>query len=513
MLSLSSANDELHELADNVERWQDDPVAFVREVIGASPDEWQQDALWDLRDFGRVSIAACHGPGKDALAAWAVLWCLYCFEHPKVPCTAPTSPQLRDLLWAEIAKWHGKMPPFFASMLEIKSDRIEYKEHAKTWFAVARTARPEKPEALAGFHADVILVVVDEASGVALVHFEVLEGAMTGEVAMMLVIGNPTQTSGYFFDTHHGDRDRWRTYRVYAAAAHQGDKLAPGTYLSRRVSAEYVRAIAKKYGTDSNVYRVRVMGLFPKSDDDAVIPYEWLEAARARDVDERPRVHYVSVGLDVARFGSDDCAMATRQGPVTLHLADWHGHDEDYTAGRLLAHCKDLVERQRLPLKYVFIDAAGVGAGVVKRARAKDERGRNWYVDHGVTIVAVQVGMKSPDRECKLLRDALWWRARKVFDPRGGGDRLGGLPRFHPSIEPEHIARLVGELSQPKYTFTGPETVSVERKDDMKDRGLASPDMADAWNLTLYIEAGMPDPKKAKRWYDETDDDDARFMP
>lgn len=502
MLCESSANaamleqEELQELAAALEHWQDHPADFVRDVIGAEPDEWQVSALSDLRHSGRVSIAACHGPGKDALAAWALLWCLICWEHPKCPCTAPTSHQLRDLLWSEVAKWKAQMLPFFAVMLEVKKDRIEYTESADTWFAAARTARKENSEALQGFHAEVILVIVDEASGVPMVIFEVLEGAMTGPFAMMLLIGNPTQTSGYFYESHHSDRERWRVYRVMAGAAHDGTTLPEGVFASQRVSSEYVSNIFKKYGRDSNVARVRVFGLFPKSEADQTIPLEWVEMARARELPKewKPR-HYPVLGVDVARFGADDSALVCRRGPAILDLETWHGHDEDFTANRVLTTCKLMATKGEKP-RYVFVDGCGIGAGVIKRLRKNDDKGHNWLRDNGITVIDVQAGASSPDPECELLRDALWWRGRKSFDPMGGGDRLGGLPMFRAGLDLELVGRLTGELASPKYGYsTRSQKLKIESKDDMKDRGLGSPDLADAFLLTLFFEAGMPEPK------------------
>lgn len=466
-------------------RWQKRPDLFVRECLGVRPDPWQDAVLLALVQRKRVTVAACHGPGKDAVASWAVLWVMTCFPDPKVPCTAPTGHQLYDLLWAELAKWMTKMPPYYKALFELKKDRLERKTRPDTWFAAARTARKENSEALQGFHADTILVVCDEASGIPAEIFEVLEGAMTGPNAMMLLIGNPTRTTGYFYDSHHSDRDRWSAHRVLARNA--VDPLTfvppPGTWLSPRISQEYVDAMARKYGVDSNVYRVRVLGQFPKSEDDQVVPFEWLEEARVRHLppDFTP-AHDLVLGLDVARFGSDDSALVARLGPLILDAWTWHGHDEDATVGKVLVHTESLVKKGLRPRR-IFVDGIGVGKGVVERLR-RSEKMRKL----GVAVVSVHVGEASPDDECELMRDALWWRARKLFDPKIGGYSDGTKPVISREISIDLTDRLVGELSGPKFSYTKRQRIKVESKDDMRDRGLASPDLADALLLTLYHE-------------------------
>lgn len=485
-------------LARAVMRWREAPASFVRECLGAVPDLWQVDTMAGLLSHGRVSVSACHGPGKGATAAWVVLWCLVCWQHPKIPCTAPTQHQLYDLLWSEIAKWHAKMPRDLAALYHVGRERVERKKHAKTWFAMARTARKEAPQTLAGVHADVVLIVCDEASAVPDTSFEVLEGAMTGPRAFWLIIGNPTTSEGYFAATHGADPtqkpdDRWLRIRVMAEAAHDGSPLPPGVYLSPRVSRAYVDDMRAKYGDESNVYRVRVLGLFPLQDDDVTVPWTWAAAALTREIPENwtPK-HEITAALDVARFGSDDCGLAVKCGRVALYLDAWHGHDTVATCARVEQACERLALLELCP-RYLFVDGVGVGAGCVDLLQVSPVLRRL-----GVGVLDVQAGAESPDPECYRLRDALWWRARKDFDPKRGL-REGECPVLPDTLDEELRQRLVAELSQPKYTITpGSNLVKIESKDDLKKRGKPSPDLADAWIMTYFLEVGAQ-PKETAR--------------
>lgn len=503
----------------DVARYRLDPGAFIREVIKAGPDEWQVHACGALIKHKRVSIAACHGVGKDTLAAWLIIWMMVCWSHPKIPCTAPTGHQLYDLLWSEIAKWWPRVPKRYRKQYELKADRFELKRHHKTWFAVARTARKETPEALAGIHADNVMIAVDEASGVPEVIFEVLEGAMTGPNCYELLIGNPTQPQGFFHASHHSDR-RWYRMRIAAAAAYpKGFKPPAGTWLSDRVSPEYVDAMRRKYGEDSNVYRVRVLGLFPRSSDDQAIPLEWVDLAANREVPIgwwRRCPQRIVLGVDVARFGSDSTCVVARQGRAIVGAWLWHGNSVTETANKVKALAYRIQRLTDEPatqkagrrpgyMPTICIDGVGVGAGVIDVLR-EDER---------LTVVDVQAGETSKDPDCYRKRDELWWDARWFYQDSepmiaaGSTDQaitsiVGWTPQ-KPVIDQDVLDRLIGELATPKYKFSPDGRVVIESKDDVKKRlggDASSPDVADAHNLT-FQSVDEQKPKSKIDRYDE----------
>jgi len=425
-------------------RWHLDPLAFVTEALQAQPEPWQADSLRALAISDRLSIRAGHGVGKTTDLAWIVLWFM-CTRVPfKVPIVANSQDQLRDVVWPEIRKWHGRLPEALRGELQIDAERV-YMTAKPECFAVARTASKDNPEALQGFHEDNLLFVVEEASGIPDIVFEVGAGSMSTLGAKMVLFANPTRSSGFFYDTHHGMRDRWSTMRVNS----EDVPRAQG----------HIDDIAAKYGKDSNAYRVRVLGEFPDTEDDAVIPLHLCEAAARRKVaatDYRP-----VWGVDVARFGDDRSALAKRQGNTLLEpVRAWHGKDTMQLTGLIVEEWKLTHELDR-PSE-ILVDVIGLGAGVVDRLG-----------ELGLPVRGVNVGEAAAisDRFMRL-RDELWFRAR---DWLAGGS----------SVLPQDDQALIAELSAPKYRIESTGKVKVEAKDEMKKRGHRSPDLADAFCLTF----------------------------
>lgn len=440
-------------------RWREaGPAEFAREVLGATPTDQQIDGGKKVVERRRVSIRSGHGTGKSTFEAWCVLWFLSCYFPCKVPCTAPTSHQLEDVLWSEIAKWHRKLKerfPALGEQFEWSAGAFRMKAAPNESFAVARTSRPERPEALQGFHSENILFLIDEASGVSDNVFEVAEGALSTDGAFVVMAANPTRQSGYFFDSHHKMRSAW-------AALHWNGEDSP------MVSRQYVENMAKKYGRQSPVFKVRVLGDFVGAAD-GVISLELLEAAKIRDVDKNEAAPVVW-GLDVARFGDDSCALAKRQGNYKLgQVREWWGKDTMQTVGIVKAEWDKTPAKDRP--KAINVDVIGIGAGVVDRLKEMQ------LPVVGVNVAETESNNDNPDISFNRLRDQLWWQSREWLEARDC--------RFDDDEE------TIGELTTPTYTILSNGKIKVEGKDEMKKRGVKSPNRADAWNLTFY-QGGMP---------------------
>jgi len=294
--------------------------------------------------------------------------------------------------------------------------------------------------------------VADEASGVPEKVFEAAAGSMSGEHATTILLGNPVRGSGFFFDTHHRLSSSWKTMRV-------------SCYDSPRVSQAFIDDMAARYGEDSNAFRVRVLGEFPLTDDDTVISLDLVESAMHRDVETNPHAGIIW-GVDVARFGGDSNALAKRQANVLLEpVRMWKGRDLMQTTGLIKAEW-DACDLRDRPVE-ILVDAIGLGSGVVDRLR-----------ELGLPCRGVNVAELPAMGETYLnLRAELWFKARQW---------LSGRDCSLPEDE-----ELRASLVTPKYKFTSNGKIQIESKDDMKKRGLPSPDAGDAFVLTLASDAAI----------------------
>lgn len=448
-----------------------DPLTFVTGVVGVLPhgvdnpkgaaqlELWQETAFKALRDGQkRISIRSGHGCGKTAFLAWLVLYGLLCLgPDTKIPIAAGSRDQLRDTIQPEIGKWRNKLPEPLAKQVDVNVERVTIKPAPDDAFAVFRTASKDNPQALAGFHAENIMFLLDEASAIAEIAFEVALGALSTPGAIVIMTGNPTKTQGFFYDSHHKTRDRWFTMRVSS----EDVPRARG----------HIEDVIANYGRDSNRYRVRVLGEFPTQDDETVIPLDLVLAARGRDVvtsDVWP-----VLGVDVARFGDDTSAIVLRQGNTLLAIKEWRQLDGAQLAGRIQRFVADLPNH--LKPREIVVDIIGVGAAVYDILRLDGSAVREYV--RGCNVAE----MPSVSELDHRLRDQLWFAGRDWF-----AERKCHIPKEFPDpADTPLIEKLIGELTAPTYDFTSLGKRKVESKADMKARGVPSPNLADAFLLSL----------------------------
>jgi len=429
-----------------------DPVLFVREVLGADPLEYQAEFLEAIADNERkISIRSGHGTGKSTSASWAMLWYLLMRFPNKVVVTAPTSGQLFDALFAELKRWIGELPKPVQGLLTVKSDRVELAAAPSEMFISARTSRAETPEALAGVHSENVLLVVDEASGVPEKVFEAAAGSMSGHNATTILLSNPTRSVGTFYESQNRMSDSWWTRRWSCVE-------------SPLVSDEFVDEMRERYGEESNAFRIRVLGEFPLADDDTIIPFHLVDAAMNRQIDiDKDRAPVWS--LDPARFGTDRTAFCKRVGSVVTEIKSWRGLDLMQTVGRVMAEYEALAPSSR-PSE-ILVDSIGIGSGVVDRMR-----------ELGAPVRGVNVA-ESPSMggTYNNLRTELWFKTKAWLE-----DRSCKLPNDD---------ALLADLTGIRYYFSSSGKMAAESKDQMRRRGLKSPDLADAICLTMASDAAM----------------------
>jgi phage terminase large subunit len=445
-------------IMDLIDLYWNDPCAFAEDMLGFTPEPYQQAVLNDLAHHPMVSVRSGQGVGKTGLEAVACIWFLTCRPNPRVVCTAPTRQQLNDVLWAEIAKWLETSK--VKRLLKWTKTKIYMIGHEKRWFATARTAT--KPENMQGFHEEYMLFIADEASGIDDKIMEAILGTLSGPENKLLMCGNPTRTSGVFYDSHHKDRGDYKTHKISSRD-------------STRTNKTNISMLERKYGKDSDVVRVRVDGEFPRAEPDVFIPLEFAEAAAMRDVYPAdvdgetviPNSAELHFGVDVSRFGDDETIILPRIGNVvpTLHRYTKQGTTE--TAGWVVRHAKDYMVLYHRSSCVVKIDDDGVGGGVtdIVRELVRVER-------LPITVVDCHNGGKAKDADHYENWGAeSWANIKDLLQER--------------EIQIPNDEDLIGQLSTRKYSITPKGRIRLETKEDMKKRGLRSPDRADALVLAF----------------------------
>lgn len=440
-----------------VDDLQDVQASWFQPFIKGKHITWQQwlvllavEMAMKGQAPNRISIVAGHGVGKDALAAWLILWYLICFEDAQVPCTAPTHDQLYDVLWKEIAVWMLKMPKQFRDIYDWNSEYVRMKLKPETWFARARTGRKENPEALAGVHGEHVFVVVDEASGVDDVVFSTMEGALTGENYLLFMISNGTRTTGYFYDSHHKLASKWQT-------------LAFDSRQSPIVDAQYVQDMEDNHGIDSDEYAVRVAGEFPRvegQDEQGYMPLFTEDMLHFTEDAANPGAK--RLGVDPSGDGSDDAAWATRTESKLVITKTQSISNPKLGAQTTLTQ----MDYYAVPPDEVMIDNFGVGADWGKEIA---------LLKPGCDVGTVNVGEAPPsDADLYLDRRAQgYWRMRQWC--QGGGEILWKKGMRE-------------ELLSIRFRRDMKGRIQIMPKREMKKRGLKSPNMADAAMLTFVKE-------------------------
>lgn len=447
------------------------------------PELWQRDWLQTLQrelqrtDLSRaevqnrvirMSTAAGNGVGKTGMVAWLVHWFMSVFPNGEAIITAGTGDQLSGKTWRELNKWQNLA--INGWQMEWTAERYKHRDAPATWFAEARTWSENNPDAMAGTHENYVLIIFDEASAIAKIIWETVSGALTTGLCFFFCFGNPTTLDDGFWETQQGKQAHlWIRKRVDA----------------RSVSFANLKEIngwIEVYGEDSDFVRIHVYGMFPKQSELQFIDSGVVRAAAKRIIQWReipqgiPRL----MGCDIARQGGDLNTVLRRQGrKVHKEIFEFSSRDTMATANFIA----DQINTHRPDL--VYIDGVGVGAGVVDYLRMRGyER----------IIVDVQSGTAPTDKNDKIrylnMRALMWARLREWL-------RTADLP---------DLPQLLEELCGPHYKFMpGTDKLCLESKDDMRERGVKSPNIADALAYTFWHAIPMANTSGMGHGYAESD--------
>ena len=487
--TIYSAEDEMELMA---RLWapaiKDNPLAFVMYVFPwgqpgtplenfQGPRKWQREVLQDLADHIkqnkkvdfdtlRESISSGRGIGKSALVSWLTIWMLSTRIGSTTIISANSEAQLRSVTWAEITKWLAMS--LNSHWFEVSATRLmpakwltelverDLKKGTRYWGVEGRLWSAENPDAYAGVHNyDGVMVIFDEASGIDDAIWAVTSGFFTENTPnrFWMAFSNPRRNTGYFYETHHSKREFWNTKVVDARTVEGTDKAV-------------YQQIIDEYGPDSAQAHVEVYGEFPNAGDDQFISSGVVDEAMAREKYKDLSAPII-IGVDPARFGADATVIAIRQGRDIVRI-DRHRGDDTMT---VVGHIIEAIEEWKPAL--VVIDEGGLGAGIVDRL--KEQRYKIKGVNFGnKSAQPVMYGNKRAEMWGKMKE---WLKSASI--PK---DRFLKTDLISPMMKPDSRG-----------------TIFLESKKDMKSRGLASPDAADAICVTFAFPVAHREYTEPKR--------------
>ena len=446
--------------------WQKNPFRFIQAMWNLVPTNrgdpfikwrhltWQQSQIIEAVRKAvnnewpkKISVRSWHGVGKSAVMAMLILRFLFCFMDSQVPCTAPTKTQMYDVLRKEIAVWLDRMPEEFQQLYEKSRDYIRMVERKDIWFARARTADKENPEAIAGIHAENVAIFVDEASWVADEVFEVAKGALTSANVLLIMISNPTRITWYFYRSHNLLKDSFKTFNFSCLD-------------SPIVDHAFVQEIITEYWLGSNEYRVRVLGEFP--DEDAIDDEWYVRMLKQFDLRYTNDVDFnkqdLVLGIDPAWEWDDQTVRVLRDSFKARILRK----ENVSTPKGIASITATIMTEWKIPWDRVIVDNFGVGADCIQ------ELALAWY-----RVYWLYLGKTAANKNEFLNKRAeLYWRLRERI--RKGGELVRWDWR--------------DELLNIYYKRDLSNHIQIMDKLKMRNKlGIKSPNVADSLMLTFAV--------------------------
>lgn len=448
-----------------------DPVAWIEDHLGPI---WsmQADIADSVCDNRHTAVKSCHGPGKSYIAAGLVAWWLDVHQVGEAfaVTTAPTQTQIEAILWREIGRHHRK-----ANLDGYITGGNQPQWKLKSGELIGFGRKPadyidveQAKAAFQGIHSRYVLVVIDEAAGIPAWLWDAVESLLTNEHARVLAIGNPDDPASQFAKVC-SPGGGWKVFTIdaFSTPNFTGEEIPPAMK-DLLVSPIWVEERRKRWGEGSPLWESRVRGEFPKTATDTLIsPYLILQAQR-RDLSDTAAGDHGRYGVDVARSGNDESTIYFKQGNVyRLEFAKIGIGDTMQLAGE--------VRRRIAPhmgLVPAVIDIIGIGAGVYDRL---NEQSLN-VVPFQSSEKAIQVNSDGSAKYANK-RAEQFWHLRELFH--------NGLIDIDEDDE-----ELANQLGSMKWKIDSSGRIVIESKEDMKKRGLPSPDRADALMMVTVDVAG-----------------------
>jgi hypothetical protein len=468
--------------ADRLAVWRRDPVAFIADHFGETPDDQQAEALRALPHHPRIAVRSGNGCGKTWLATRAALWFFLVHPGAKVVVTAPTWRQVERVFWAELHAGVHRTPlpqwvEFTRTSASLLVRRASKLAPSESWFIIGLSS--DAPENFQGFHGRHILFIIDEASGVADEVFDAMEGNRASGNARLLVIGNPTRAGGRFYDIFSGDAGDWTRFHFTG-------------FKSRWVARDWIDEKRRDWGESSDLFAVRVLGDFPRAGANTLFSRDAVDTAflsLASDASEKPPasgfpppVSFVFAGVDVARFGDDFTVLTVlRQEPdgkvILERLHRWH---------RLpLTALAEAVggAMERWSPRAVCIDDTGVGGGLTDLLRSPRSGAGCARIRPVIFAATPPENALAPSARFGNTKAALAWRLRDLLEE-------GAFAVSH-AVSRDDRARIIRQLLGVTYRFTDSGRLLVE------DAPGKSPDEAHSIMVALAALDRAPAPRIA----------------
>jgi len=433
-------------IVDHIIRYRQDPLSFIREIIGVEPTHQQKQIIQNLIEHRFVACRSGNRIGKTSVASWLILWFMCCFRDVRVPCTSPSYAQLFNGIWSETQKWHRNLLPYFKDNFELTSEALYHRDYERTWRAYIKTGTKENPEVLAGAHSSNILIIADEGSGIPTEVIESISPSLGSQNAYFLMLGNPLRANGFFYDIFNGKHSIFNKLLKFSSED------------SPLMSKELIESWEKSYGRDSNFFRIRVLGDFPTADDDQLIPLYALDDAKNRTLNkdeykDADIIWGIDVGLD-----HDASVVVKRQGRKIIDIVKYKKARDSV---RLSGLIKNLYEKDKIKPQTMNIDEIGIGRGTVDILRG-------W----GLPVYGINVGV-SPLEKARFAnkKAELWHMCRDWFMLE------------KPQIPDDED--LIMDLAATKHQTNPSGKIKIESKEQIKKRIGRSTDTADALVLSF----------------------------